>query len=103
MSQFLGIIPARYSSTRFPGEPLALLANKPMIRWVYESASRVFEHLVVATDDDRIYEAVADFGGKVLMTSPKHGSGTERCAEAYKIYQAQSGKKVQSCGKYPGR
>jgi len=90
MSRFLGIIPARYASSRFPGKPLAQLGNKPMIRWVYESASQVFDHLVVATDDDRIYAAVEDFGGKVVMTSPDHRSGTERCAEAYQLYQEQS-------------
>jgi len=56
--QFLGIIPARYASTRFPGKPLAQLHNKPMIQWVYESASPLFEHLLVATDDDRIFKAV---------------------------------------------
>ena len=90
MSRFLGIIPARYASSRFPGKPLAQLGNKPMIRWVYESASQVFDHLVVATDDDRIYAAVEDFGGKVVMTSPDHRSGTERCAEAYQLCQEQS-------------
>ena len=91
MTQFLGIIPARYASTRFPGKPLAMLGNKPMIYWVYESVSKVFNHLVVATDDDRIYKAVMDFGGRVVMTSPDHLSGTDRCAEAYKHYQDQSG------------
>jgi len=68
-----------------------MLGNKPMIQWVYEIASKVFNHLVVATDDDRIYKVVMDFGGRVVMTSPDHPSGTDRCAEAYKHYQEQSG------------
>ena len=91
MTDFLGIIPARYASTRFPGKPLALLGKKPMIQWVYEGASSLFEHLLVATDDARIYDAVVDFGGKVVMTSPEHSSGTERCAEAATLYEKESG------------
>ena len=68
----------------FPENPWHMLGNKPMIQWVYESASTVFEHLVVATDDDSgSIKAVKDFGGRVVMTSPDHRSGTERCAEAY--------------------
>lgn len=89
MTEFLGIIPARYASTRFPGKPLAMLGDKPMIQWVYERASSLFEHLLVATDDQRIYTAVERFGGKVQMTSPKHSSGTERCAEAAGLYEKQ--------------
>ncbi|MEN8227434.1 MAG: 3-deoxy-manno-octulosonate cytidylyltransferase [Bacteroidota bacterium] len=92
MSQFLGIIPARYASSRFPGKPLAQLGNKPMIQWVYESASQLFDHLVVATDDHRIFQAVEEFGGKAIMTSPNHRSGTDRCAEAYHLYRDQTGK-----------
>lgn len=91
MTEFLGIIPARYASTRFPGKPLAMLGNKPMIQWVYERASSLFEHLLVATDDQRIHNAVERFGGKVQMTSPKHSSGTERCAEAAGLYEEQKG------------
>lgn len=91
MTEFLGIIPARYASTRFPGKPLALLGDKPMIQWVYERASMLFEHLLVATDDKRIYAAIGRFGGKVLMTSPGHSSGTERCAEAAALYEHQTG------------
>ena len=91
MAEFLGIIPARYASTRFPGKPLAMLGDKPMIQWVYERASSLFEHLLVATDDKRIYAAVGRFGGKVLMTSPGHTSGTERCAEAAGLYEQQTG------------
>jgi 3-deoxy-manno-octulosonate cytidylyltransferase (CMP-KDO synthetase) len=91
VAEFLGIIPARYASTRFPGKPLAMLGDKPMIQWVYERASSLFEHLLVATDDQRIYDAVAAFGGKVQMTSPDHSSGTERCAEAANLYEHQTG------------
>ena len=79
---FLGIIPARYASKRFPGKPLADLAGKPLIQWVYESASSILENVVVATDDKRILEAVLDFGGEAVMTSDQHQSGTDRCAEA---------------------
>ena len=75
VEEFLGIIPARYASTRFPGKPLAMLGDKPMIQWVYERASGLFEHLLVATDDKRIQDAVKHFGGKVVMTSPqRHGT-----------------------------
>lgn len=91
MKEFLGIIPARYQSTRFPGKPLALLGNKPMIQWVYERASRLFDHLVVATDDARIKSAVESFGGQVLITSASHRTGTERCAEALGLMEEQSG------------
>jgi len=83
--KFIGIIPARYQSTRFPGKPLAELKGKPMIQWVYENASEVLEEVVVATDDDRIYNAVKSFGGKAVHTSPTHQSGTDRCAEAARI------------------
>ena len=91
MTDFLGIIPARYASTRFPGKPLALLGPKPMIQWVYEGASSLFEHLLVATDDPRIYDAVGMFGGKAVMTSPEHISGTDRCAEAASLYEKGKG------------
>ena len=90
-TEFLGVIPARYASTRFPGKPLALLGDKPMIQWVYERASDLFEHLVVATDDDRILKTVLDFGGKALMTRSDHKTGTERCAEALELYGQQTG------------
>ena len=81
----LGIIPARYDSTRFPGKPLAKLGSRPMIQWVYERASTYFRHLAVATDDERIFRTVREFGGRAVMTDPGHGSGTERCAEAFRI------------------
>ena len=79
---FYGVIPARYASTRFPGKPLALIHGKPMIQWVYErSLSADLCRVVVATDDQRIMDAVHNFGGEAVMTSPHHQSGTERCAE----------------------
>jgi len=79
---FIGIIPARYQSTRFPGKPLALLGNKIIIQWVYENAKKALDEVYVATDDERIYKAVEAFGGKAVYTSPNHQSGTDRCAEA---------------------
>jgi len=83
--KFIGIIPARYASTRFPGKPLADIFGKPMIRWVYENSSGMIDFVVVATDDNRIYDTVNKFGGKVVMTSPHHTSGTDRCNEAMDI------------------
>ncbi len=80
--KFVGIIPARYASTRFPGKPLADIFGKPMIQHVYERASQVLETVVVATDDKRIYDAVEAFGGRVVMTSENHKTGTDRCYEA---------------------
>ena len=80
--KFIGIIPARYASTRFPGKPLAILGGKTVIERVYEQVSGVLEDCFVATDDERIYHAVEEFGGKVVMTSPDHKSGTDRIAEA---------------------
>ncbi len=82
--KFLALIPARYASTRFPGKPLAMMAGKPMIQRVYERVASVFDDLAVCTDDERIAEAVRAFGGNVVMTSPDHNSGTDRCAEAYR-------------------
>lgn len=76
------IIPARYASTRFPGKPLALLGGKEIVQRVYERAQEVFEEVWVATDDERIAETVERFGGKVVMTSSVHKSGTDRCREA---------------------
>ena len=80
--KFAGIIPARYASSRFPGKPLVMIGNKPMIQRVYEQARKALETVWVATDDKRIFDAVKDFGGNVIMTSPNHLSGTDRCAEA---------------------
>lgn len=81
--KFIGIIPARYASTRFEGKPLADLCGKPVIRHVYERVGTILDHLAVATDDRRIYDAVETFGGVAVMTSAKHRSGTDRCLEAY--------------------
>ena len=81
--RFIAIIPARYASTRFPGKPLALLGGKPVVQRVYERVKSVIPNAVVATDDERIYDAVKAFGGDVVMTSPNHKSGTDRCWEAY--------------------
>lgn len=80
--KFIGIIPARYASTRFPGKPLAMLEGKPIIQHVYEQASKALETVVVATDDQRIYDTVCKFGGKVVMTRSDHKNGTERIEEA---------------------
>jgi 3-deoxy-manno-octulosonate cytidylyltransferase (CMP-KDO synthetase) len=86
----LGIIPARYGSTRLDGKPLVDICGKTMIQRVYEQAAKVLEHVVVATDDQRIMDAVLNFGGKVVMTSTEHTTGTNRCLEAYEIIQRQS-------------
>lgn len=88
---FAAIIPARYGSTRFPGKPLADIHGKPMIQHVFERASKTFSQCAVATDDDRIAYAVRSFGGEVIMTSDKHQSGTDRCAEAAKYAQNRFG------------
>ncbi len=79
----LAIIPARFASSRFPGKPLAPLSGRPMIQWVYERARRATRvaDVVVATDDARIAEAVGRFGGRAIMTSAEHRSGTDRVAE----------------------
>jgi 3-deoxy-manno-octulosonate cytidylyltransferase (CMP-KDO synthetase) len=95
MTCFLGIIPARYASTRFPGKPLALVNGKPMIERVYQQAMQVFENVYVATDDERITSAVKKFGGKVIMTSPSHPSGTDRICEALDKIEKQEDKTYQ--------
>ncbi|PKP11824.1 MAG: 3-deoxy-manno-octulosonate cytidylyltransferase [Bacteroidetes bacterium HGW-Bacteroidetes-4] len=78
----VGIIPARYASTRLPGKPLAVIHGKPMIQHVYEQAIQALNHVCVATDDERIFKAVRAFDGRVVMTAVNHPSGTDRCAEA---------------------
>lgn len=84
----LGIIPARYASTRFPGKPLVMIDGKPMIQRVYEQALKSeLDAIVVATDDVRIADAVRTFGGNVVMTSENHPSGTDRCAEALENFK----------------
>lgn len=80
--QFVGIIPARYASTRFPGKPLATLAGKPVIEHVYRRVVEALGCAYVATDDDRIAQAVERFGGQAVMTRADHKSGTDRIAEA---------------------
>ncbi|HAH22787.1 MAG TPA: 3-deoxy-manno-octulosonate cytidylyltransferase [Prolixibacteraceae bacterium] len=79
---FIGIIPARFQSTRFPGKPLVLLNGKPIVQWVYDNARKALAEVYVATDDERIFKAVEAFGGKAIFTSADHQSGTDRCAEA---------------------
>lgn len=79
--KFIGIIPARYASTRFPAKPLAILGGKPVIQRVYEQVAGILDEAYVATDDERIESAVKAFGGKVVMTSVHHKSGTDRCYE----------------------
>jgi 3-deoxy-manno-octulosonate cytidylyltransferase (CMP-KDO synthetase) len=91
--KYIGIIPARYASTRFPGKPLALIQGKPMIQRVYEQASKVLDMVYVATDDERIFKAVKEFGGRVIMTSASHSSGTDRCAEAVVRVEEELGEK----------
>lgn len=85
--KILALIPSRYGSTRFPGKPLVEIEGKTMIQRVYERSSSVFEHVCVATDDNRIFEEVIRFGGDVVMTSSNHKSGTDRCFEAMKIIE----------------
>jgi 3-deoxy-manno-octulosonate cytidylyltransferase (CMP-KDO synthetase) len=84
----LGIIPARYASTRFPGKPLVEINGKSMIRRVYEQALKCkkLDAVVVATDDQRIADEVSSFGGKFHLTSASHQSGTDRCAEVVKAH-----------------
>lgn len=85
---FTVIIPARYQSSRLPGKPLADIAGKPMIQWVYEQASKAgARQVIVATDDQRIADAVTSFGGEVCLTRADHESGTERLAEVVEKYQ----------------
>lgn len=82
--KFIGIIPARYASTRFPGKPLADLGGMSMIERVYRQVEKALDDVLVATDDRRIADHVSGFGGNVVMTSPDHRSGTDRIYEAYR-------------------
>lgn len=86
----LGVIPARYGSTRLEGKPLVDICGKTMIRRVYEQTKKALEFVVVATDDKRIYNEVISFGGKVVMTSTEHTTGTNRCLEAYQLFQKET-------------
>ena len=83
--KFIAVIPARYASTRFPGKPLAILGGKTVIERVYEQVSKVIDEVYVATDDERIRQTVEGFGGKAVMTSSDHKSGTDRIEEAVEI------------------
>ena len=89
--KFIGIIPARYQSSRFPGKPLVSIHGRTMIQRVWERALQALEEVIVATDDKRIFEEVQRFGGYAVMTSDRHRSGTDRCAEALRIYQEDTG------------
>jgi 3-deoxy-manno-octulosonate cytidylyltransferase (CMP-KDO synthetase) len=88
MLSILGIIPARYASTRFPGKPLVDIAGKTMIQRVYQQAKKctALTQVIVATDDTRIFDHVNGFGGVAVMTSGEHQSGTDRCAEVARKY-----------------
>ncbi len=90
--KFLALIPARYASSRFPGKPLTDILGKPMIQHVYERAAAIFEDCYVATDDERIAQAVTKFGGRAVMTSDTHRSGTDRCREALDRVEKETGK-----------
>lgn len=81
--KIIGIIPARYASSRFPGKPLTIIDGKPMIQHVYEQClkAKSLSDVIIATDDERIIQAIESFGGKYILTSPTHPSGTDRCAE----------------------
>src|SRR5881397_4149010 len=87
----VGVIPARYQSSRFPGKPLVLIAGKTLVERVFERAraARKLSQLLVATDDERIARAVETFGGEALMTSPRHASGTDRLAEVARQVPAE--------------
>lgn len=89
--KILGIIPARYASTRLEGKPLVDLCGKPMIQHVYDRVKTKLDHVLVATDDKRIFDTVQNFGGKVVMTSENHNTGTNRCLEAYQKYVQATG------------
>lgn len=86
--KILAVIPARYRSQRFPGKPLVLIDNRPMVQWVYEAAKRcpAFDHVVVATDSEEIADCVTQFGGRVEMTRSDHETGTDRVAEVAERY-----------------
>ncbi len=90
MGAILGIIPARWGATRFPGKPLALIAGKPLVQRVWERAQRArrLYAVLIATDDERIANAARNFGAQVVMTAPDHPSGTDRIAEAARLFAA---------------
>ena len=88
--KFIGIIPARYASTRFPGKPLVMLGGRSVIQRVYEQASTILDETYVATDNERIFQAVEQFGGKAIMTRADHKSGTDRIEEAAEKLNTQA-------------
>ncbi len=100
MNRAVGIIPARWNSTRFPGKPLYLIAGKPLLRRVWERSmqARNLDSVIIATDDMRIAEAAFDWGAEVALTSPRHHSGTDRVAEV-----ARKAKDVRLHNQYPRR
>ncbi len=91
IQKVLGIIPARYESSRLPGKPLIRIGEKTMIQHVYDRSLSAVDFLIVATDDERIFREVESFGGKVVMTDKSHRSGTDRCKEAAQIYASSTG------------
>ena len=93
----LGLIPARWASTRFPGKPLVDIGGKSMIQRVYEQSSKALKHVVVATDDERIVMEVNRFGGQVVMTRSDHKSGTDRCAEALNNFESNNAITFDMC------
>lgn len=99
----IGIIPARYASTRFPGKPLVDIAGKSMIQRVYEQSKKcaALADVIVATDDNRIREAVESFGGKICMTASSHPSGTDRCAEVVSLMNLEADAVVNIQGDEP--
>ena len=92
MQTIIGVIPARYASSRFPGKPLVDIGGKTMIQRVYERCrmAEALTEIIVATDDERIFQAVQNFGGKVVMTSAHHISGTDRMAEVASSYEERA-------------
>ena len=89
-SDILGVIPARFNSKRLLGKPLKLIGDKPMIQHVYERTKKTLNNVIVATDDDRIFNCIKDFGGKVILTKENHENGTSRCLEAVNIYREET-------------
>ena len=94
--KILGIIPARWASTRFPGKPLVKIGSKTMIERVYTQTAKALDFVIVATDNELIYKEVKRFNGQVVITSENHESGTDRCAEALKIFEKESGVKFDA-------
>jgi len=94
-ASIIGIIPARFHSTRLEGKPLKMIGGKPMIQHVYEKCKQTIKELVVATDDQRIIEVVHSFGGNVILTSSEHKTGTNRCLEALENWSKQKNKEFK--------